>query len=126
MILLLFIQSIIAAHINHHSNMRIIRKNSHIFQIKDNAKLTFLRLFDYFGSKSELSDKQWQNVSNLFPQINFITVYCNENKEICSNFQHNSLTQFYCLLKPGETKCIEESIIKNDKSNQEFQRKSNA
>lgn len=104
MITLLFIRSITAAH--HLSNLRLVQKNSDLFQIKDNTRHTFIRMFDYLGSKTALSDKQWINVSSLFPQINFITVYCDENKEICSHFQHSALNQFYCLIRPGETKLL--------------------
>ena len=68
----------------------------------DENKLTYARFIHPNATISQHSNKRWKIISNIFPQINFITINCNENAEIGSQFQNNTKNPIYALFLPGK------------------------
>ncbi|KAK8840776.1 hypothetical protein M9Y10_027598 [Tritrichomonas musculus] len=96
------------------SNRISITDDSSLGDIKDEFRPIFLRLTSPGCPYSPASDDQWIKASELYPQVNFVTVDCWKNTKICSLFGTSIMTPYHSLVPANSTTPIDETQFGNN------------
>lgn len=95
------------------SNLISVTDDSSIQDIKDDLRPIFLRLTSPGCPYSATSNNQWVKASQLYPQVDFVTVDCWKNSKICSLFGKSITTPYHSFIAQNSTTPIESSEFGN-------------
>ncbi|KAK8842075.1 hypothetical protein M9Y10_026297 [Tritrichomonas musculus] len=106
-------QALCADKCTYKSNRVSINTDVSLDDIKDEYRPTFLRLTSPGCPYSLSSDAQWVKASELYPQVNFVTVDCWKNTKICSLYDESFMTPAHALVAANSNQMIEDSKTGN-------------